>query len=401
MRRLIQVAALGVTCALVGMSTLGGDAALASSSGAFTEASPVNNVADAINTIGTQTYPSAFAGVRVDASRDLTVFLAGENRKFLARVVAIAGNQIHVNYVFVRHSLQQLVALEHNVAIRDRGALLHEGVNVVSVYPDVSSNGLLVTLLTPSPSVRVSSYVASARGILQSRYGSVLTVSNSTMLPSTPVDRYDDSPPFYGGDQINVGNEYCTSGFSVYSPSQNKDGILTAGHCFATGASVRIGCATPAPSCSGCCDTVGPVGPRYYPQGGSEYDAELIWASSFGYVWGGSPSSPILRSVSGALDPVEGTYMSLDGAYTGERTGLLVTEYSGCVLENNYPVCGVGSATGSSPPCKGGDSGGPAYVPTGSTVQASGIIISVEGDTCYFTEILAAQGFFGVSVLNG
>jgi hypothetical protein len=406
MRRMIQGAALGVACSVLMMASLGGDTGLASSSRQFTEVSPVNNVADVINTIGTQTYLSSFAGVRVDDSRNITVFLASQNSGFLSRIKATAGSQIHVNYVVAHHSLQQLIALEQDIAIRDRDVLMHDGVNVGAVFPDVSSNGLVVTLLTPSSSLPVSRDVASARGILQSRYGnSMLTVSNSTMLPSTSVTRYNDSPPFYGGDQITYGGYGCTSGFSVYSSSLKKDGVLAAGHCFPTGASVRINCVSPAPSCAYCCDTVGPVGPRWYPPNGVEYDAEVIWASSVGWVWGGSPSSPILRMVYGTLDPVEGTYMSIDGSYTGERTGLLVTEFTGCVEvtygSTAYPVCGVGSASGSSPPCKGGDSGGPAYVPSGSSVKASGIIISVLGNTCYFTEILVAESKLGVTVING
>lgn len=406
MRRMIQGAALGVACSLLGMASLGGDTGFASSPRSFTEDSPVTNVADVINTIGTQMYSASFAGVRVDDGRDLTVFLAGQDLVFLGRVNATAGSQIHVNYVVVRHSLQQLIALEQDIAIRDRDVLIRDGVNVGSVFPDVPSNGLVATLLTPSSSLPGRSYVASARGILQSRYGSVLTVSNTTMLPSTSVTRYNDTPPFYGGDQIASGGAVCTSGISVYSSSLKKDGILAAGHCFPKGASVSISCYSPAPSCIYCCDAVGPVGQRFYPPAGSEYDAEVIWGSSVGWVWGGSPTSPVIYKVSGAVDPVDGTDMTIDGSSTGERTGQLVTEYSGCVSitygsSGTYAVCGVGQATGSSPPCKPGDSGGPAYVHSGSSVEAAGIIIAAGGNSCVFTEILAAQGLLGVTVVNG
>ena len=128
MRRMIQGAALGVACSLLGMASLGGDTGFASSPRSFTEDSPVTNVADVINTIGTQMYSASFAGVRVDDGRDLTVFLAGQDLVFLGRVNATAGSQIHVNYVVVRHSLQQLIALEQDIAIRDRDVLIRDGV---------------------------------------------------------------------------------------------------------------------------------------------------------------------------------------------------------------------------------------------------------------------------------
>jgi hypothetical protein len=57
-----------------------------------------------------------------------------------------------------------------------------------------------------------------------------------TMLPTTEATyRYDDSSPFWGGDQIGAsGQGGCSSGFAEYSSVDKTDGVLTAGHCFKT-----------------------------------------------------------------------------------------------------------------------------------------------------------------------
>ena len=50
-------------------------------------------------------------------------------------------------------------------------------------------------------------------------------------LPSN-YDRYDDSPPWWGGDQIwnKMLGGACTSGFAVVDPG-GQDAVLTASHC--------------------------------------------------------------------------------------------------------------------------------------------------------------------------
>lgn len=50
-------------------------------------------------------------------------------------------------------------------------------------------------------------------------------------LPSN-YDRYDDFPPWWGGDQIwnKMLGGACTSGFAVVDPG-GQDAVLTASHC--------------------------------------------------------------------------------------------------------------------------------------------------------------------------
>jgi hypothetical protein len=96
--------------------------------------------------------------------------------------------------------------------------------------------------------------------------------------------------------------------------------------------------------------------------------------------------------------------MSPDGAATGRCDGLQVTGSQGCVLvtyrEGKYSVCHVGAAAGSSPPCVGGDSGGPAFVSTTGGVNAAGTIVSFEGNTCYFQDAWWEQYSGNLTILT-
>jgi hypothetical protein len=399
MRWEARLVAFAAACSLVGVVSLGGDRALAASPTQITESSAVNTVADAINTFGSQAYPSSFAGMQAVNAQNITIYLASRDLDFLTRVSESVGRDIQVKYVFVHHSLKQLLAVEQDIAIRDQAALKRDGVNVAMVTPDFARNWVAITLVTPARTIH--DYVARAQTILQARYGAPMVfVKPSTMLPATTTGRFNDSAPYYGGDQIGrteTGGNFCTSGFAVFNPHTKTSGVLTAGHCFATGATVVISCDTG--SCSGSGNLVGKVGTRLYPPLGGDHDIEFVSGNSIGAVWGGSPTSPKVFDVAGTVEPALGTDMTIDGAVTGERQGQLVTEYDTCaVFDTGWTACDLGGATGSSPPCQGGDSGGPAYVHSGSTVEAAGTINGVNGDTCLFTDAIVAEQDLGVNI---
>lgn len=406
-RRVLPAAALSLAAA----ATLAGNSTYAAAR-PTAQTSNADLVAARIHTMAFMTFPSSYGGLRIDDASDITVFVSKADSTLMSHANGLAvGGQLHVRYVPVRHSFQELTNLEEQMVTTDQPTLSRDGVTVVDVHPDVASNRLLVTLLTPAaPDAK---YIARAQRVLDSLYGAdLVTVNKTTMLPPNAAYRYDDFAPFWGGDQIGAsGYGNYTSGFSVYSSVFNTNAVLTAGHCWPTSATVYIDCVTPpqAVYCGshgyGFGNQIGNVIGRAYPPSGGLEDYEIIGASSAADVWGGTYAGQTVLTVKGVQDPPVGTYMSLDGSVTGEVGNLQVTESQGCVLVNypqgQYSVCHVGSATGSSAPCTGGDSGGPAYIPVTGGVNALGTIISVSGNTCWFQDAWWEQINGNMTILTG
>ena len=367
---------------------------LAASPSLFVEGSFINTVSGMINTEALSTYPDSYGGIQVHDTYDLTVFVTGNHAALEASVLSMVNSQINVNFVDVTHSFSELVTLEHTIMVTDGPSLAAQGVTIGEIDPDATTNSLVITLLT-QPSAD-SNYVGVARAIIGADYPSApVVVSDSTMAAPTPTYRYTDVAPFWGGDQVES-NAYpgnCTTGFGVYDNAVRAGGILTAGHCWPAGAHVYIYCLTGS-GCSGFGNYIGPVGPRWYPPAGGDYDFEVITGSSSADVWTGTSAKQGSAVVSAVVSPAVGTFMSTDGSVTGEVRDLRVSALDACLNvtyptspPSTYPVCGLGAATGSSPPCHTGDSGGPAYVHTSSNnspVSAAGTIVATSGDSCYF-----------------
>jgi hypothetical protein len=389
---------------------LGAYSAFAASPGPNGQAPDINVASGDINTMALASFPESYAGLKIAGSHNVAVFISAAAPDLVSRVNGMAiARGLHVTYVYVGESLKQLVSLEKQMVTDDKAVLVRDGLTVVDVHPDVSSNRLVVTLETPaSPD---ASLVRKAQSVFNRIYGSgMVVVSSTTMLPTTAAYRYDDSSPFWGGDQISAsGYGICSSGFAEYSSVYRTNGVLTAGHCFPTGAAVHVYCSTrPAYCCGahgyGSGNLIGNVVGRAYPPSGGTSDFEITGGSSGAVVWGGTCSSQQTYSVKGVISPPVGTTMSLDGSVTGEIGGLQVTEDQGCVLVNyaqgSYDVCEVGSATGSSPPCHGGDSGGPAFVHVSGGVKAAGTIVSSSGNTCWFQDAWWEQYSGNLTILT-
>lgn len=138
---------------------------------------------------------------------------------------------------------------------------------------------------------------------------------------------------------------------------------------------------------------MGSTSTSYFLNSGHD-DFQTIGTSTQGYVWGNGGSwYPVL----GQVVPAVGSDITFDGSVTGEVRGVHVDKVGICTTFGlDYPpwgeeVCNLIQATGSSPICASGDSGGPVDQHTSgasdSPVDAVGTIIGFSGNTCWAEEI--------------
>jgi hypothetical protein len=226
---------------------------------------------------------------------------------------------------------------------------------------------------------------------------------NNVALYSTPrsytataVGRANDTPPWNGGDFLLDTPSFtgeCTSGFGAHKGSTSY--MITAGHCFPVGTS-----ANPEYAVNGAPSTNGPA---YYEVGVVQtrgsftkpngIDAELLNASGAGNassaIYTGSSSAPQVATVRGTLSSPLNTQVCDSGAFEGEICGLVIKSGSECITESegpsgpNYTVCNIYEAdnTKGGIAVGNGDSGGPVFRFSGSSLYAVGDISAQSGTT--------------------
>lgn len=261
--------------------------------------------------------------------------------------------------------------------------------------------------ITPSPRSRDWSHrVCSASfAIIEKCWHSanMLSVSTTSLAGYfKPLDRYTDTPPFWGGDRLycarSLGAVLCTSGWTTLgNVHPNNHWVLTAGHCgyntFYTNASNW--------------QTVGTTSTDYMAGygGSTTIDVQTIGANAWGAVWENGSN---LATPYDTLHPGLGQQITFDGAQTGMVTNNPVTDPGPfCILgdetADGETYCGLGEADNPEfdTICQGGDSGGPVFQRTSNpgSIQAVGIIsLGYVSDTglqsydCVYTLLSYAGG---------
>jgi hypothetical protein len=199
----------------------------------------------------------------------------------------------------------------------------------------------------------------------------------------------DWPPPFYGGDDIAVTKGGCTAGFTM-TDRYGNDYMITAGHCFgvnATGATVYT---EPVYNTFGVEYFTLYTSACWPPGTNSCFDAAIIGGqgqsnvSYAGRAWIGGLGTTTSQAVAGAVAVNVGTPMYFAGSRSGQ---VLVRVTSGPYCGFDDPdfvwTCGlqqVQAVNAGQNACKGGDSGGPVYGPTGTgKIIAVGIIKACNG----------------------
>ena len=157
------------------------------------------------------------------------------------------------------------------------------------------------------------------------------TRSSSASAPPSPrprpcsrtneADRYNDSPPWNGGDQlVSDGTNFtaCTSGFGVHDAATGTHYLTTAGHCGAhfwwntwAGFPIRDNSTLVG-------STSGSVWNGVYFN--NRVDTQKIAASSSNTIWTGSATR---RYISAPLDVAQGDPTCIEGSFSLTRCGTI------------------------------------------------------------------------------
>src|SRR4029453_275118 len=127
-----------------------------------------------------------------------------------------------VTYRTAGRSLDALFRLKDNI-MGSLGMLKNRGVGVESVGVQDGSNKVMVGVSTPT---------AVAQTVLESLFGK----GNLQAFPwklTNESDRYNDSPPWNGGDQIvSEGTSFtsCTTGFGLHDACTGAHNVTIPGH---------------------------------------------------------------------------------------------------------------------------------------------------------------------------
>lgn len=349
----------------------------------------LQNLADTVNGIGQSQFPGSFTGTTLNSDGSITVYVPSSSVS-PALAAAISGaasassaSGASITYVTVGASLSALASISAQIRSAVQ-ALEGDGLAMAEWGPDPASGTLKVTLSTPSMTqlqelnttlglpagtVTQSTYAAEALSELQHLYGTLVSVQLAAGSGPTESNRYNDTPRYSAGDNIESNTTICTSGFSVEGRTNPSHFYaLTAGHCGASN-NWTVG--------SSGLSSFGETSRRYYNSSAGtdvqtiEYNATAPW-DYLAQVWTGANGAPAYRTPVAAIDvyyPAKGTAIYYDGSITKESAADAVDGggASYCVY---YPtvqhtVCNiiVSSLTdvAGSDVTQPGDSGGPVF----------------------------------------
>jgi hypothetical protein len=205
--------------------------------------------------------------------------------------------------------------------------------------------------------------------------------------------RRDDIRPYWGGGGIRSGGALCSSGYAVQNGAGTRFSV-TAGHCFANGATVLTE--------SGA-NTYGTVSNRRLPTvTGHAQDMELVGGQSYaGRIFtGGVTSTSSLPVVAAGAAYVGYTDYCHSGRTTGEQCGHTATSITGQVCTQTGCKSPVIVYTGGNIQ-QGGDSGGPFYAKTSTAVWIRGHVIASSSTTGYVQPWTVVASSLGVNIVTG
>jgi hypothetical protein len=266
-------------------------------------------------------YPSTFAGLVNNGDDSITIYETRATSALHQWVTqqfadAAADNDVdpalipRVTYRTAGRSLNALFTLKDTI-MGARGLLQTRGVGLQTVGVQDGANKLLVGVSTP---------VATAQVVLEQLFGKGALRAIPWRL-TNESDRYNDSPPWNGGDQIvTEGNPVgaCTTGFGVHNDNTGAHYVTTAGHCgshtwWNTWAGFPIRTSSTLVG-----STTGTVWQGTYF--GYDVDTQKILTSSNNAIW---TDPAIRRYISAPLDVAQGDPTCIEGSFSGTECGTI------------------------------------------------------------------------------
>ncbi|MDG4826231.1 hypothetical protein O7635_30645 [Asanoa sp. WMMD1127] len=329
-----------------------------------------------------------YAGLSTDGAGRVTIHLlnsrsatAAADTAKLQQTATSAGIKVSVDYQ--KHSLRELNQVNVSIPVEGPFAATDSGLTRWGINPDTNSVEVGVAEVTPE-------LLAKAR----EAYGDKVTVTRRSRSIDL-VGRRTDTPPYYGGDMLDVGAPVgrCSSGFTLTNASGVRYAI-TAGHCAPVGRRVETNNAS----------YFGTV--QFQRLGGGNLDNALIGGARYsGRIWVGGPATTTSLPVRSAQNSCTNCLVSFDGSFTGESLMKVVRgPYCETMAGGDYS-CGLWEAVhqGSYIGCQGGDSGGPVFARDGrGGVIAVGIIKAGYSFTdCIYTSIPDILRYWQATITTG
>lgn len=327
-----------------------------------------NSAVDAALRVGAaaeQASTSTFGGVFLtDNGSHLNIYITEPNLAEKQRLVDASGLETdQISFVEAEHSWADLNRVQEDLT-SDFSTLTAAGLDIRSwaVYP--AENAIKVEVAESNAGQHRSADLFAS-------YGSLVEVESVPEVETSMLmDRHNDFAAWNGGSFITDNKTGdCTSGVPVHDGLGTKY-LLTAEHCFSLGARVYNKSAL-IPRGTG--NFIGVV--SNVLGGNRGIDAALINTNSSKLIFTGYTTGATTANISGFVGSPAGAKVCHSGAFEGEICGFSV-DANGCnTFNGGKTYCNLLHASGTNPQAVGeGDSGGPVFTRTGSTVRASGIV---------------------------
>lgn len=301
-----------------------------------------------------------FAGLSTRGSDQVTIHVVSDRSAAAAadlpelqRLASAAGIKVAVEHE--KYSLLELNRIQDSIPTKGPFAAEDAGLSRWGVNPDTNTVDVGVLEVTPELLAQAEEAYGDKVVVTRQprpRYGTAQPDTQQALASG----RRTDTPPYYGGDMIDVvGHMICSSGFTLTNLYGTRYAI-TAGHCGALNARVET-------------KDRSYFGTMYFHRlGNGNLDNALVGGVSYGgRIWVGGPATTSHLPVHSARDSCNGCLVNFDGSFTGEAVGRLLGEPFCATFEGGDYSCGLQRATSvtGAQLCQNGDSGGPIFAHDG------------------------------------
>ncbi|MFJ3900694.1 hypothetical protein [Streptomyces sp. NPDC090025] len=294
--------------------------------------------------------------------RSVNVYLTDTSPAQTARFRAAAHRanpQADTGLLHVRQAKKSAKALRAEIDALTHRANLPFTVSLAGSSPD----GSRIQLSVDKPAA-ARTYLASPT-VTAARTADATPVTVSQAAPSAPLNRWNDSSPFYAGAALGPASgdrSYCTSGIPAISTWDGRQWLVTAGHCYNVN------------------DNVWTAGGTYIGQvkfKKPELDSVFIETPTNRYTWDGVDAAGYTRYLNGVRNVAVGDFTCQLG-YNSKVVCNIRTVYAGnsswvvngTTVWGSYGVPHNGGIVG-----RGGDSGGPViFINDPNSRQLNGIV---------------------------
>ncbi|MFB7182537.1 hypothetical protein ACFCYI_33095 [Streptomyces sp. NPDC056257] len=323
---------------------------------------PLRAAADAAARVGQGARADIYTQVEMASDyRSVRVYLTdpGRGREFLAAVHE-ADPKVNAKLIHIAQAKKSRKELMKEISGLTGGAGLPFTVSLAGSSVD----GSAIDLSVDKPEA-ARAYFDSPAVARQREAAGATPVRITQAPPSRPLNRWNDTSPFYAGAALGPASgsrSYCTSGIPAVSTWDGRQWLVTAGHCYNVG------------------DNVWAAGGNYIGQvkfKKPEIDSAFIEAPTHRYTWDGVDANGYTRYLNGVRNVAVGDFTCQLG-YNSKVVCNIRTVYAGNARWNvngtdvwgSYGVPHAGGIVG-----RGGDSGGPViFINDPNSRQLNGIV---------------------------